>query len=274
LANAIHPGHGGELAKAESTARATVASLRELGEERNPQSVPILSDLAIILANQGKYPEALAIGRETVSLDSALFGTSHPSLATHLENLGYVYNQAGFPDSAIGMVQQVLAMRRALLAPDNPAIGRTLYNLASLENDAGAYAAAQPHYEEAARLMRQAYGPEHRDVVSATGWMGRNQFELGRYAESERSIRSVLAVTAAGSVTARDTMRFGRFLVTMLVDQRRWKEAEPLALRVFAIMDSLKEDSLARVMAGQLVAIYEGMGRGERAEEWRGRVAP
>ena len=46
-------------------------------------------------------------------------------------------------------------------------------------------------------------------------------------------------------------MRFGRLLVTMLVDQRRWKEAEPLALRVFAIQDSL-QDTLARVTAGQL----------------------
>ncbi len=91
---------------------------------------------AIILANQGKFTEALAIGRQTVSLDSSLFGTSHPSLATHLENLGYVYDQAGFRDSAMVMVKQVLAMRRAVLAADNPAIGRTLFNLASLEYDA------------------------------------------------------------------------------------------------------------------------------------------
>ena len=238
----FHPGHGaGELAKAESTGRATVAMLRELGRSgtrsRSRSSVTWRS----FSRTRGEYPEALAIGRQTVSLDSSLFGTSHPSLATHLENLGYVYNQAGFPDSAIVMVKQVLAMRRALLAADNPAIGRTLYNLASLESEAGAYDAAQPHYEEAARLMRRAYGPEHPDVVTATGWLGRNQFELGQYAESERNIRSALAVTAPNAVTVRDSVRFGRFLVTMLVDQRRWREAEPLALRVFAIQDSLQE---------------------------------
>jgi tetratricopeptide (TPR) repeat protein len=266
-------GAAGELAKAESTGWATVTMLRALGEERQPQAVPIFSDLAIVLANQGKYPEALAIGRQTVSLDSSLFGTSHPYLATHLENLGYVYNQAGFPDSAIGIVKQVLAMRRALLAAGNPQIGRTLYNLATLENHAGSYAVAEPHYEEAVRLMRQAYGPEHPDVVAATGWLGRNQFELKEYAESERNIRSALAVSAPNAVTARDTMRFGRVLVTMLVDQQRWKEAEPLALRVLAIEDSLKEDSLGRVAAGQLARIYTSTGRNERAEQYRARVA-
>ena len=59
-------------------------------------------------------------------------------------------------------------------------------------------------------------------------------------------------IPAPNAVTARDTMRFGRTLVTMLVDERRWKEAEPLALRVLAIEDSLKEDSLGRLTAGPL----------------------
>ena len=55
-------GTAGELAKAESTGRAAAAMLRELGLERHPQMVPILSDLAIILANRGEFTEALAIG--------------------------------------------------------------------------------------------------------------------------------------------------------------------------------------------------------------------
>jgi hypothetical protein len=68
-------------------------------------------------------------------------------------------------------------------------------------------------------------------------------------------------------------MRFGRVLVTMLVDQRRWREAEPLALRVLAIEDSLREDSLGRVAAGELARIYEATGRSERAQQYRARRA-
>jgi tetratricopeptide (TPR) repeat protein len=267
-------GTAGELAKAESTGRAAAAMMRELGLEQHPQLVPILSDLAIILSNRGEFTEALEIARRTVSLDSSLFGTSHPSLATHLENLGYVYDEAGFGDSAMAVVKQVLAMRRAMLADDNPAIGRTLFNLASLEHDAGSYRAAEPHYEEALLRMRRAYGPEHPDVVFATAWLGRNQFHLGKYAEAERNIRWALSVTAPNVGSPRDTTRFGRFLVTMLVDQRRWAEAEPLALRVFAILDSLQEDSLARVTAGQLATICDETGRKEAAEQWRARLSP
>ena len=121
--------------------------------------------------------------------------------------------------------------------------------------------------------MRRVYGPEHPDVVFATGWLGRNQFYLGRSAEAERNIRWALSVTDPNAVSARDTVRFGRFLVTMLVDQRRWKEAEPLALRIFAIQDSL-QDTLAKVTAGQLVTIYDATGRKERAEQYRARLSP
>jgi serine/threonine protein kinase/tetratricopeptide (TPR) repeat protein len=259
----------GELAKAESTGRATIAMLRELGQDEHPQSIPILSDLAIILSNEGKFTEALAIARRTVALDSSLLGTSHPSLATHLENLGYVYQNADLPDSAVVLVKQVLAMRRALLADDNPAIGRTLFNLASLEYAVGSYREAEPHYEEALLRMRRAYGPEHPDVVFATGWLGRNQFDLGRRAEAERNFRWVLSVTAPNGPTPRDSVRFGRVLVTILVDQRQWKEAEPLALRVLAIADSLKQDSLARVTAGQLATLYDATGRKEQAAQYR-----
>ena len=76
-------------------------------------------------------------------------------------------------------------------------------------------------------------------------------------------------MTAPSAASAVDTVRFGRILVTLLVDQRRWKDAEPLALRVFAIQDSLK-DTLARTTAGQLATIYDGLGRVEAAS----RVPP
>ena len=264
----------GELAKAESTGRAAAAMLHELGLERHPQMVPVLSDLGITLVNRGDMAGALAMLHRTVSLDSAIFGTAHPYLATHLENLGNVYSQAGFGDSAKLMVQQVLAMRRALLADDDPAIGRTLFNLASLEYNEGSYRAAQPLYEESVLRMRRAYGPEHSDVVYATGSMGRNQYYLGRPVDAERNLRWALSVTDPTSAASPvDTARFGRILVPLLVEQRRWKEAEPIALRVLAIQDSLKQDSLARVTAAQLARMYEATGREERAEQYRARLA-
>ena len=104
--------------------------------------------------------------RQTVSLDSSLFGTSHPSLATHLENLGYVYNQAGFLDSANVVVKQVAgdaaggARGRQPGDRQNPLTTSRRWSTTRARTGA-----AEPLYEEAAARMRRAYGPEHPDVV-------------------------------------------------------------------------------------------------------------
>ena len=118
--------------------------------------------------------------------------------------------------------------------------------------------------------MRRAYGPEHPDVVYATGLLGRNQYYLGRGPRRSGNAVGADGEDPDGAPSPMDTVRFGRFLVTMLVDQRRWKEAEPLALRVFAIQDSL-QDTLARLTAGQLAAIYDATGgRSGRSSIGRG----
>jgi hypothetical protein len=102
--------------------------------------------------------------------------------------------------------------------------------------------------------------------------MGRNQYYLGRRAEAERNLRWALSVTAPNSAPSpMDTVRFGRILVPLLIDQQRWKEAEPLALRVFAVQDSLK-DTLARVTSGYLATIYGATGRAELAARSRQRA--
>jgi tetratricopeptide (TPR) repeat protein len=204
---------------------------------------------------QGDHAEALALMRQVLALDTARLGTSHPYLASHLENMGLIYQELGFADSTKLVVSQGLALRRAMLGKDNPAIGRSLFNLAVLEYTSGNYSAAQPLYEEALTLMRRAYGPEHGDVVWATASLGRNQYYLGRRAEAERSLTWALGVTDPnGRLDPVGVARFGRVLVTLLVDQRRWVEAEPLAVRVLAIQDSLK-DTLANVTREQLAKI-------------------
>jgi tetratricopeptide (TPR) repeat protein len=247
----------GNLAQAESTGRAAVAMLRDLGRERDAQAAPILNDLALTRMYQGDNAEALALMHQVVALDTAVFGTSHPYLAAHLENLGLVYQALGYNDSTRLVVTQGLDIRRAVLGSDNPAIGRSLFNLATIEYVEGRYAAAEPLYEQALPLMRRAYGAEHNDVVYATGSLGRNQFYLGRKADAERNIQWALAVTdPAGRLDPVFYARFGRLLVTMMVEGRRWKEAEPLAVRVLAIQDSL-QDTLARITREQLAVIRQ-----------------
>jgi hypothetical protein len=60
-------------------------------------------------------------------------------------------------------------------------------------------------------------------------------------------------------------------LAALLIDERRYAEAEPLALRVLAVRDSAA-DTLARQALAQLVKLYQGWGKEDRAEEYRRRL--
>ena len=90
-------------------------------------------------------------------------------------------------------------------------------------------------------------------------------------AEAEKNLRWALGVTDPdGRLTPSGSSRFGSVLVSLYVGQRRWAEAEPIALRVLAIRDSLG-DTLARAAADTLAVLYEGWGKRERAAQYRGR---
>jgi tetratricopeptide (TPR) repeat protein len=259
----------GRWKEAEASAREALDLLRRLGRERSPPAVAIMNDLALSLNYQGRLAEAGTVMHEVVALDSALFGPAHPELASHLENLGHVYFTSGFQDSNIAVLKQALAIRRAMLADDNPAIGRSLFNLAATEYARGNYAAAEPLYEEALVRLRRALAAEHTDVVWATASLGRNQALLGRRTEGERNLRWALGVTDPdGRMSPEDYARIAPALVTLLLTERRYADAEPIALRVLTVRDSMA-DTLARQTAAQLVRLYEGWGKPERAAKYR-----
>jgi tetratricopeptide (TPR) repeat protein len=259
----------GRYPRTDSTARAAISMLRNLGLDRSPEITGIINDLALSRTFQGYRVEGRSLMHQVVALDSLHFGPSHPNLASHLENLGLVYDLSGYVDSNIAVLRQVLAMRRAVLADDNPAIGRTLFNLAATEYGRRRYAAAQPLFEEALDRMRRAYGPEHTDVVWARAAMGRNLYYLRRLGEAERHLRWALNVRDSnGALMPPEYLKIAPVLVSLLMDQRRWADAEPLALRVLAIRDSMA-DTLSAKAAAQLVTLYEAWGKPERAAEYQ-----
>jgi len=262
----------GNLAQVDSTARAAIAMLRDLGLDQSARVTGVLNDLALSRTFQGDYVEGRALLHQVVALDSALFGPSHPDLAAHLENLALVFSRSGLADSNVAVLKQVLAMRKAVLADDNPAIGRTYFNLAVAEYLRHAYAAAEPLFEEVLVRMRRSYGPEHTDVVYATAALGRNQYYLGRRVEAERNLRWALDVKDPdGLLIPPDFAGIAPVLVSLLIEQRRWAEAEPIALRVLAIRDSLADKSAGEA-AAQLAALYQGRGKPDRAAEYRRRA--
>lgn len=264
----------GNYKESESTARESVAMLRELGQARSPSMALVLNDLGLSRADQGDYAEGEALLKEVLAIDSANFGPMHPDLASDIENLGYIYFGAKRYDDDIAMLHQTLAIRRAMLGDDNPAIGRTIFNIAATFGEKRDYAAAEPLFEEALARLTRAHGPNHPNVTLATWVLGRNQYRLRRFAEAETNLRAALNVTDADArLDPTDYSRVAAILADVYIDQRRYAVAEPLALRALALRDSLTDTTNAGYSRRQLVRLYQGWGKSDRADRYRGPPA-
>jgi hypothetical protein len=102
--------------------------------------------------------------------------------------------------------------------------------------------------------------------------LGRNQYRLGRHSDAERNLRWALNVEdPKGKLGPPEVAKIAPTMISLLMDHGRWSEAEPLALRVLAIRDSLA-DTLALQTVAQLVRLYEGWGKPERAAEYQKRL--
>ena len=120
--------------------------------------------------------------------------------------------------------------------------------------------------------MRRAYGPEHPDVVYATGSLGRNQYYLGRSAEAERNLRWALSVTDPdGAPIARGYGALRPDPGGVAGGPAAVEGSGAARAQGLAIQDSLK-DTLARVTAGHLATIYDATGRAELAAGYRQRA--
>jgi eukaryotic-like serine/threonine-protein kinase len=261
----------GRYKESEAAARQAADMLRGLGMERSPEMALVLNDLGLSRADQKDYVEAESLLKQVVALDSANFGPMHPDLATDLENLGYVYFEAERYDLDLVVLAQVLAIRRAMLSDDNPAIGRTTFNIATVLRAKGDTAAAVPMYRDALARLRRALEPTHPDVLLATSVLGRTLYAQGQRAEAETLLRTALAVQGRDrGLASWEYVKAASALAALLIDERRYAEAEPLALRVLAVRDSTG-DTLAKVARAQVVKLYEGWGKVERAADYRKR---
>jgi tetratricopeptide (TPR) repeat protein len=159
-----------------------------------------------------------------------------------------------------------------MLSDDNPAIARTIFNIAATQGEKGDFAAAEPMYEEAQARLRRAHGPNHPNVVLATWVLGKNQYKLGRLAEAEANLKAALAVDDPdGKLPPDDYARVSSILASVLIDEKRYPQAEPLALRALAIQDSLADTTRAKQSVEQLVTLYVRWGKPDRAAEYRRR---
>ncbi|MDH5649993.1 MAG: tetratricopeptide repeat protein [Gammaproteobacteria bacterium] len=228
-----------------------------------------LTDQLIELSKQGKYPEAVRIGKKVLAIYEKSLGPEYPSTATSANNLAYLYQKMGDYARAKLLYQRVLSTRENFLGPKHPDTATSLNNLASLYYSMGRYDDAEPLFKRALAIWEKALGPDHPDTAQSLNNVALLYANIGRYDDAEPLHKRSLAIREkALGPDHPDTAQSLNNLASLYSDIGRYADAELLYKRSLAI----NEKSLGRnhpstgTSLNKLAGLYYSVGRYAEAE--------
>lgn len=235
-----------------------------------------LDNLQVLLANQGRYAEALVYGAQALELARKLHGPEHPdTLAAEINYAGSMVNDGRFSEAEL-LFRSVLSKRARILGEEHL---DTLQAVSSLADDLN----EQHRYAEAARLERPA--AEALDRV-----VGR-EHPLALYAWSIYGVAACNTPDGENGLTALNHTLDGRSarygpedwrtqstavsVGACLVTLHRYEQAEPLLRHAAEALEKARGASFLRTQIAYENLRESCLGQGDQAcaEQWARKIA-
>ncbi|MFC1614905.1 tetratricopeptide repeat protein, partial [Gemmatimonadota bacterium] len=147
------------------------------------------------LAKQGKFEEALKVGRKTLDLAESAFGQEHARTRVALITLGLLYSIQGRYAEAESLLERSLEIAERSLGKEDPEVAYILVFLASNCNGQGRFPEAERLLSRALEIAEKAFGSDHPRIT----WFLQERANLyrthGKYAEAEPLYRRTLEIT-------------------------------------------------------------------------------
>lgn len=181
----------GDNAKSETFYRESLA-IKRLHGERSAGVQSSLQGLALTVAAQARYPEALALLRENLAMTQALFGHDNGKVANAHSLLASVLEQAGEYAQARVQVQQAQAVWARIAGEDSLDYAYALANLAAIEEAQGDNDTAERLYRRVLAIRRAHLSRDALQVRRAEILLGHLLTRMDRAAEAQPLIEPAL----------------------------------------------------------------------------------
>jgi CHAT domain-containing protein/tetratricopeptide (TPR) repeat protein len=172
----------GQLRQAAAKAREVVTACEELFGRRHLATAAALSNLALVLENQGEYAAARPLYDQALDILKEVHGERNADVATCQNNLAELLKAQGDFEAARKLHERALATREAIFGREHTETAQSLNNLALLLYAGGDSAAAKPLLERALAIYRVALGPRHPATISLLNNLAGILVERGEYA--------------------------------------------------------------------------------------------
>ncbi len=187
----------GDSAGAEAAFRETLALAPKLAREFRYFIGMTRSTLASVLADGGRFPEALASAREAVAEYRETQATGTPDYGFSLTVLGGFLLDQGELAAADEALREGETILRRRLSPTHLWLGDNLRNQALLLNEEERFAEAEAKAREAQQIYLTSFGPHYDHYPTTRIALGVALGRTGRVAEGEAMIREALEQRAA-----------------------------------------------------------------------------
>ena len=218
-------------------ARALDLQRRVLGPD-DPQTLTSLSQMSLLLTEEGNYPEAEKLQREAFVVRARVLGPEHPDTIASMARLATVLSLQGRNAEATKMKRDAFAISRRVLGPEHPETLRMANSFVAVLWQQGVdqlYSEAEQVEREAIDIEKRVLGPEHPDTLNGMINLGVIMRRTGRYAEAEKIYREILSVQSRVLGPEHpDTLVLRDSLAIAIAKQKRYREAEEIYAETLA----------------------------------------
>jgi tetratricopeptide (TPR) repeat protein/transcriptional regulator with XRE-family HTH domain len=238
---------GGFAAARPYLERALAIRQRLLGPE-HLDIVENLTDLALLLQDQGELAAARSLLEHALAIRERLLDPDDSLVAASLNNLAMLLRDQGELAAARPLLERALEIRERTLGPDDLLTTTSLNNLAVHLQDLGEPSAARPLLERALAIRGRTLGPDHMLTITALSNLGLLFHSQGDLDAARPLLERGLAVLERALGSDHPYIAQGlNNLALLLQDQGDLAAARPLFERALALRERLMDPEHPRI---------------------------
>lgn len=204
------------------------------------KAVSLANPLAVILYELGRFTEAEALIRRTLTVAKKLFGEHSAESATAMNNLALLFNVTGRVAEAEPLGRQALAIFQSILGPSHLNVAPVLNNIAESLRANTQPSQAEDFYKRALAIFEEHGASTHPLALRMLNNLAQLVYDTNRLEEAEFLMRRALATAEQATLPRKPAIvRALNDLAQLLHDTNRFAEAEKLMRRSLSIAEEV-----------------------------------
>jgi serine/threonine-protein kinase len=187
----------GDYIGAEQAYRDALAIRLDLFGERHERTAIAWHNLALVLEEQERFPEAESLYVKAIEIEREVMGSDHTQTALTLTTLARLYLTQRRLDEAEPLLREALESTRQRLGPRHERVGLILNELGMVAARRHQWADAQRYFGEALEINEASFGPNHDQVAVALNNIAYAMMEQDQLEDALPLRRRVLEIARA-----------------------------------------------------------------------------